>query len=232
MENSNKSTVEKIGKELINLLSQDDSSKNISLQLDEISEIYSEKQKHIEVLLDTFAKMKLALYIEARHLQTAFFEESILEAKKRNTFFKYSVNVNYRKDPFDFESYKNETPEKAGSIESIYWYKRNGRKVDGKVKYFIARIPFNDPEGISYKRRAFAGGIKWQVDLIMKYEEKFAKIRKAIRMIGEFKRKTRLLNICFDDIYTILKEMENHDLNASITNEENDNDIEEELKEE
>lgn len=141
--------------------------------------------------------------------------------KKRNSFFKFTVNVNFRKDIFDFDNCKIKEPENAGTLESIYWSKRNGRKIEGKIKYFITRIPLNDPDGIIYKRKAFAGEAKWQVDLIMKYEERFAQIRKATRVLGEFKRKARQLNIYLGDINKTLNDMESTELNSTITNEEN-----------
>lgn len=221
MNNSDNSTVRQIGGKLLSLLDQEKGSKEAHLTLDDISNIFKENSEQINELHSILAKIRLALYIEARHIKSSFFEESILEAKKRNTFFKFTVNVNFRKDIFDFDTCKVSEPENAGTLESIYWSKRNGRKIDGKVKYFITRIPLNDPDGIIYKRKAFAGEAKWQVDLIMKYEEKFAQIRKATKLLGEYKRKTRQLNIYLGDINKTLNDMESTELNSTITNEEN-----------
>ncbi len=221
MNNSDNSTVRQIGGKLLSLLDQEKGSKEAHLTLDDISNIFKENSDRINDLTSILAKIRLALYIEARHLKSSFFEESILEAKKRNSFFKFTVNVNFRKDIFDFDNCKIKEPEKAGTLESIYWSKRNGRKIEGKIKYFITRIPLNDPDGIIYKRKAFAGEAKWQVDLIMKYEERFAQIRKATKVLGEFKRKTRQLNIYLGDITKTLNDMESTELNSTITNEEN-----------
>ena len=160
-------------------------------------------------------------YKKVLKLQKSSYHLYRLEAKKRNSFFKFTVNVNFRKDIFDFDNCKIKEPENAGTLESIYWSKRNGRKIEGKIKYFITRIPLNDPDGIIYKRKAFAGEAKWQVDLIMKYEERFAQIRKATRILGEFKRKARQLNIYLGDINKTLNDMESTELNSTITNEEN-----------
>jgi|UniRef100_UPI00402AC3C8 hypothetical protein len=83
MNNSENSTVRQIGGKLLSLLDQEKSSKEAHLTLDDISNIFKENTDQINDLNSILAKIRLALYIEARHLKSSFFEESILEAKKK-----------------------------------------------------------------------------------------------------------------------------------------------------
>ena len=83
MNNSDNSTVRQIGGKLLSLLDQEKGSKEVHLTLDDISNIFKENSAQINDLNSILAKSRLALYIEVRHLKSSFFEESLLEAKKK-----------------------------------------------------------------------------------------------------------------------------------------------------
>lgn len=130
---------------------------------------------------DSAAFLKMIMYLYAKKLKSDFYKESTSEAKSRNEFFEFTVYPNFVKNEFP----KNNLIENSGQCETIYWFKKGGRKKDGETKFFFKMVA-QDPEK-GYTRNCFHGK-KWQIDLVMKYEKAFAEIRKMNKYLTELKR--------------------------------------------
>ena len=130
---------------------------------------------------DSAAFLKMIMYLYAKKLKSDFYKESTSEAKARNEFFEFTVYPNFVKNAFP----KNSLAENAGQCETIYWYKKGGRKINGKTRFFFKLVSQDPQKG--YTRNCFHGR-KWQIDLVMKYERAFAEIRKMNKYLTEFKR--------------------------------------------
>lgn len=158
----------------------------------DLTKLFTEiKQKSLGSDLDV---VKMILFIQAKRLKDQLLNEAFAEAKKRGSFFVFTLNISWRKDPLNFTAKFINEPEQSGRPDGIYWSQRKGRKVQGKVVYFYERI-INPKGDFEYPARAFKGARDWELELVMKYEKRFAMIRKLLSEIADIQRRS----------YTMLK---------------------------
>ena len=133
--------------------------------------------------------LRMILFIYARVLKEDFMKEAFEQASSRNRFFRYTISLTWRKDSLDFDSTYMREPEKSGRLDGLYWCIRSPilKKGGGTLGYRYERLINPHPDR-PYSRRSFRGAETWEKDLIMKYEVRFAVIRKMLTSIGNMKR--------------------------------------------
>lgn len=178
-------------KTLSELISAQTQKRNADIQElydeEDLTELFTEI-KHTSLGTDLDV-IKMILFIHAKRLKDQLMNEAFAEAKKRGSFFAFTVNLSWRKDPLNFTAKIVNEPEQSGRPDGIYWCQRKGRKVQGKVVYFYERIV--NPKGdFEYPARAFKGARDWELELIIKYEKRFAMIRKLLSGIADIQRRS------------------------------------------
>lgn len=130
---------------------------------------------------------KMILYLYARELKDHLLSEAFEEGQKRKCYFKYTVAVIWRSNSISSKELDIDFNDQSGRIDTIYWYERIGHKIKGRLVYHYIKIQ-NRYEDLKYTVRDFKGAEKWELEIIKKYEEKFALIRKLSSDIGAIKR--------------------------------------------
>lgn len=153
--------------------------------------------------------LQMCLFLYAKKLKEQFNLESIKVAKEQKSFFKYTVNISWHKNDF-FYSKLNSNPEMSGYMDSILWYRKDGRKIpDGKgglkVVYYFKRLPISNVQECLYRRGDFRGSAIWEKELIMKYEVQFQMIRKLQKQLSDYKRQSHFMNNTFEKILETIK---------------------------
>lgn len=167
--------------------------------------------------------LRMILFIYARVLKERFLSESHKEATSRNRFFKYTISLTWRKDSLDFNRIYLTEPEKSGRLDGLVWciripIKQHGGKMIG---YRYERIINHHPER-PYSRNSFRGAETWEKDLIIKYEKKFAVIRKMLSSIGNIKRSGYFLGAEVEKLFSAVDLNEDYEGDFDYTEEDMD----------
>ncbi len=142
--------------------------------------------------------MNLCLYIMAKRLKEKFLKELHERAAKEKKYTRWTVKVNWhnRETLYSFE----EEPERCGNFDTITWQEKIyyvNKKTKGKMYnkgFYTQEIKNHNSDEFSYSKLSFKKAEPWELELLVRYDAEFAKIRKAKKMLMEITTKIKNAN--------------------------------------